>query len=136
MSSGQLFELARGDGESPQVFTKASAVRSKSLESSRETIDTTNSDSDNVRELLPGGGIKSKSSSFGGVVKIGNAQLLLVQADFESGAIVDYQITVPGLSTYIIPCQVTSFATSGDHNGSIDYSVSLESAGDWVTVDF
>ena len=118
-----------GDGASPESFTEAAGLRTKSLQLNAETVDVTNSDSTNKwRELLAGAGVKSMSVSGSGVFTDATADATL-QAEAVAQTILNYQVIVPGLGTFEGAFQLSQLQYAGEHNAEVTYEITLESAG-------
>lgn len=130
--TGSSFLLKRGDGGGPEVFTTIAGLRSTSFTISGETVDVTNKlSTGGQRELLAGAGTSSMSISGSGVFQADTDVIAMRQAVFDR-TISRYQIVFTD-GTYEGDFQVTSVEQSGEHNGEVTYSVSLESSGQ---VDF
>lgn len=125
--TGSSFLLKRGDGGGPEVFTTIAGLRSTSFTISGETVDVTNKLSSGSRELLAGAGTSSMSISGSGVFQADTDVIAMRQAVFDR-TIGNYQIVFTD-GTYEGAFQVTSVEQSGEHNGEVTYSVSLESSG-------
>jgi TP901-1 family phage major tail protein len=122
--------LKLGDGDSPEEFTAAAGLRTKSLTINSETVDVTSADnSSKWRELLEGAGVKNVAVSGSGVFK---DETVSTQVNTVAmGALHrNWQIVVPGLGTFEGRFQITSMQYAGDYNGEVSYDLSLESAGD------
>jgi len=120
-----------GDGVTPtEGFATIGGIRSASLSLNRETVDITNDDStDRWRELLAGAGVRSISISGSGIAKMGQP-IKDVLADYmDDEEFTNYQVIVPGLGTFEGPFELTQLDFSGEHNGAVQWSTSMESAG-------
>ena len=106
--------------------------RSNGFTINGETIDVTNKGSNGRRELLDGGGIKSMSVSGSGIFT-DDGYISDVQTAVLDGTLQDCDLVVPGFGTYSAQFAITSLEMSGEHNGEVTYSISLESSGD---IDF
>lgn len=125
---GKDLLLKRGDGGSPESFTTIAGLRSTSISLSDEMVDITNKDSSNQRTLLGGAGVNSVSISGSGVFTDGPSEVALRTA-FADGTLDNYQVIIPDLGTYQGAFQITSLEYSGEFNGEVTYSVSLEGSG-------
>jgi len=81
------------------------------------------------RELLEGAGITAMSISGSGVMDSASPNSLLRQLVM-AGTIRNWQVIVPGEGTYTGPFQITQYERNGPHDRHIDFSISLESAGE------
>lgn len=125
---GKDLLLKRGDGASPESFTTIAGLRSTSISLNDETVDVTNKDSSNARTLLGGAGVNSVSVTGSGVFTDQPSEVALRTA-FADGSLDNYQIIIPDLGSYTGAFQIVSLEYSGEFNGEVTYSVSLESGG-------
>lgn len=129
---GKKLLLKIGDGATVEVFTTVGGLRSNSFKVNNEFIDTTNKDSNGIRELMEGG-VSSVDVSGSGVAKNEALGLAALQtASFDpppNKKIRNFQIIDPGVGTYQGPFAIADFEKTGEHNGEVTYSVSLNSAG-------
>ena len=126
--SGLEFVLKIGDGGGPENFTVVGGFRSNTLGGNVETIDTTNKDSAEIRQLLPGKGTKAFSASGSGVF-VDDAGFAAAHTAFENKTADNWEILIPDFGTYTGPFMIPSLEFGGEHNGELTYSISLESAG-------
>lgn len=125
--SGLLLKI--GDGASPEIFTAAAGLRSKTITFSDEEVDvTSDDDTTKWRQLLEGGGIKSAAVSGSGVFK-DDAAAETIRAAFFAGTHYNYQVVIPAFGTVEGPFQITQLEYAGEHNGEATYSLGLASAG-------
>lgn len=130
MASGGIdFLLKRGDGASPEAFTTVGGFTTNAYNQSRALIETTNKSSNNNRQILPGKGTKSRTTTGSGQIEDKTA-LEAIQGDYESGASVNYQIIVPGLGTYEGPFIVQALNATGPHDDASTFDITLEAAAD------
>lgn len=125
---GALFLLKIGDGGNPETFTAIGGGRSHSIRINNEIVDATTKDSNKVRELLAGGGVQSLQIQGSGVF-IDDAAFGTAETAARNRTVNNYQVIVPGLGTYEGSFLITDLELSGDHNGEVQYSLTLESAG-------
>lgn len=119
-----------GDGGSPESFTAAVGLRTKSMKFNAESVDISNSDSVNKwRELLAGAGLKSATFTGSGVFKDDTTDET-IRAEYVAQTIKNYQIVIPGFGTWEGPFQITDLEYSGDHNKEVASNLTLESAGE------
>ena len=97
-----LLKMDDGTG----TFVTIGGIRTKRLALNAQTIDTTSADSINQwRELLAGGGVRRSSLTGGGVFKDQASDILLRQTFF-NGAVMNWQIIIPGFGTISGPYQI------------------------------
>ncbi len=125
---GKDFLLKIEDSGTPGTYLDVGGFRSNSFSMNNETIDITSKSSNNMRELLSGGGVQSFSTSGSGVF-MDDTTFTNVEGLARSKALHKWQIVVPDFGTYEAEFQVTSLEFSGEHNGEVTYSISLESSG-------
>jgi len=113
------------DGTAYQVV---GGFRSNSFSINGENIDVTNKGSAGYRELMEGGGIVSVSTSGSGVF-LDDLAFKDVHDKVLAQTHADCEITVPDFMTYTGNFAISSLEMSGEHNGEVTYSISLESAG-------
>lgn len=111
------------------TYTSVAALQTKSLQLNSDSVDVTNQDStDKWRELLAGAGVKRASVSGRGVFADSVVEAAVMQTVLD-GTIKSWQVIVPGLGAFAGLFQVTQCEYSGAHNGEVQYSISLDSAG-------
>ena len=93
-----------------------------------EAVDVTTMDSSNNRELLANGGIQTISISGSGVFTDAASESTLRTA-FGASSFSNYQVIVPDFGTYEGAFMIASLEYSGEYNGEVTYSVTLESSG-------
>lgn len=104
-------------------------LRSKRISFNSETIDITDSDSaGRWRELLAGSGVQRASVGGSGLFKDAQSDAE-IRSTFFSGAIMNWQLSIPGFGTIDGPFQITSLEYSGSHDGEVAFEIALESAG-------
>jgi TP901-1 family phage major tail protein len=117
-----------GDGASSEAFTTVGGLRSTSISLNDEAVDVTTMDSSNQRELLANGGIQTISISGSGVFTDAASETTL-RGKFGASTFSNFQIIIPGFGTYTGPFMVASLEYSGEYNGEVTYSVTLEGSG-------
>lgn len=128
---GKDLLLKKGSGNGDpllETFTAVGGFRSNSFTINGETIDITSKDSNGFREILDGGGIRSVSANGSGVF-MDDAIFAEVNTAVMQGSVFNWQVIVPDFGTYSGPFAVSSLEMSGEHNGEVTYTISLESAG-------
>ena len=122
---GREFILEVNDGNG---YKPVGGFRSNSFTINGETIDVTSKDSNGYRMLLEDAGIVSISTSGSGVF-VGGDEFGLVHSKMFAQQHVDCRLTVPGFKIYTGNFAISLFEMSGEHNGEVTYSISLESSG-------
>lgn len=125
---GKDLLLKIGDGATVEVFAAVAGMRSNSLKINNEYIDVTNKDSAGMRELIDGG-IQSMNVTGSGVFLNGAGFTLVHTKVLANGPPTNFQIIAPGLGTYEGPFAIVDFEITGEHNGEVTYSMTLDSAG-------
>lgn len=113
---------------SSDTYTTVGGLRSTSISFGDEAVDVTTVDSANHRELLANGGIQTVSISGSGVFTDAASETTL-QAAFGAASFSNYNVIVPDFGTYEGKFMVASLEYSGEYNGEVTYSVTLESSG-------
>jgi predicted secreted protein len=104
--------------------TRLLGGRTKTMTLNGEPVDITSDDSLGWRELLAEFGVQSVDVEVEGVLK----DAVLIAAWFAQG-LEDYAVTVTGIGTFTGDWLLTSVPLTGAHDGSIDYTGSLQSSG-------
>ena len=126
---GKDLLIKLGDGASPEVFTTVAGLRATTLSFNAQAIDTTNADStEQWRELLAGGGVKSATFSGSGVFKDAASDASL-RTVFFAQSCPNYQVTIPSFGTITGPFKLTSLSYEGPYDGELKIALSLASAG-------
>ena len=122
---GREFILQIHDGTN---YEDIGGFRSNSFSINGETIDVTNKDSAGSRQLMEGGGVVSISTNGSGVF-VGGDQILIVHNKVIAQEHADCKITIPGFMSYTGMFAISAFEMSGEHNGEVTYTLTLDSAG-------
>lgn len=125
---GSALLLKVGDGADPESFTTVGGLRSTSISMNDEAVDITTKDSGNYRELLANGGIQTLSVSGSGVFTDAASEST-IRTNFGASSFSNYQVIVPDFGTYEGAFMIASLEYSGEYNGEVSYSVTLESSG-------
>lgn len=113
-------------------YSTIASIRTKSLKIANEAVDVTTGDSANQwRELLANAGVKSMEISFSGLFDDG-VPLNLVNTLMLAGTIRNFKLTHPSLGTYTALFQISAFELAGEFNGALEFTATLESAGEVV----
>jgi TP901-1 family phage major tail protein len=110
------------------TYVTVGGLRSTAITLNDEAVDVTNKDSAGLRTLLADGGVHSISISGSGVFTDVAAEETLRTA-MNATAFKNFNVVIPDLGTYQGAFMVTSLEYSGEFNGEVTYSVSLESSG-------
>lgn len=113
---------------SGDTYVTVGGLRSTSISLGDEAVDVTTIDSSNVRELLANGGIQTVSISGSGVFTDAASEATLRTA-FGASSFSNFNVIVPDFGTYEGKFMVASLEYSGEYNGEVTYSVTLESSG-------
>ncbi len=121
--------LLKVDGDGLGSFTTVAGLRARAVAFNAATVDVTDAESTGRwRELLDGAGIKTARLTGSGIFKDA-ASDETVRGYFFNGTIRDWQVIVPDFGTIEGPFQVTTLEYSGQHDGEVNFELSLESAG-------
>ncbi|MEM7214842.1 MAG: phage major tail protein, TP901-1 family [Pseudomonadota bacterium] len=111
-------------------YTTVAGLRARQISFNAETVDITDSESSGRwRELLAGAGLRRSSVSGSGIFKDA-ASDEQVRTTFFNGAVVSWQIVIPGFGEVTGPFQIVSLEYSGLHDGEVTFELALESAGE------
>ena len=130
---GSAFLLKVGDGASPPVFATVAGLRTTQLSVNGEAVAITSKDSGGWRELLSGAGVRSVSVSGAGVFT-GSAAEARLKGNALSGMLDDYELSFESGERMRGRFLITRLDYAGDFNGERNYSVSLESSGEVVSL--
>ena len=90
---------------------------------------TSQDDTSRFRQLLAGAGVRSLSFTLEGVFKV-DAAIGTVNTYALADTIRDWQCIVPDFGTFEGNFQIASLEFSGEQDGEVRFSISLESGGD------
>ncbi|MEO0608014.1 MAG: phage major tail protein, TP901-1 family [Pseudomonadota bacterium] len=120
------------DSGTPERFTTLAGIRTTEIELNAQSVDGTAADSPNGwRELIAGAGVKTARVGGRGVFKDAESDAQMRQIFF-SGQIARWQLVIPGLGSISGPLQIKDLKWSGAHDGEMEFSVALESAGELI----
>lgn len=125
---GSALLIKIGNAGSPETFTTVGGLRSTSISLNDEAVDVTTMDSSNQRELLANGGIQTVSISGSGVFTDSTTEGTMRTA-FGAATFSNFQVIIPHFGTYEGAFMIASLEYSGEYNGEVTYSVTLESSG-------
>jgi len=129
---GRLFTISVGDGTSPGNFTVVAGVQTVGLTINNDPVDITTQDEAPWRELLGDTGMRSMSISGSGIFKDDMSGINVLEDLANSGEIYDFQLDFANLDQYQGRMLVASFEYSGGHVEAQTFSITLESAGQWI----
>jgi TP901-1 family phage major tail protein len=110
------------------TYVTVGGLRSTSISLNDEAVDVTNKDSAGVRNLLADGGVHSMSISGSGVFTDAATETTLKDA-MNAATFKNFQVIIPDFGTYTGAFMVATLEYSGEYNGEVTYSVTLESSG-------
>jgi len=123
--------LKRGDAASPEVFTAIAGATSTGFSQSNGEVDITTNDEDGVKTLLAGKYGMAGSTSLTGIAK-DEATLAAMRTGFAAGTILNYKLVVPGATgggTYSFAATISSLEETGEMDGALTYSLTLNTSG-------
>ena len=124
--------LVKVDNTGGGSFQTIGGVRSRSIKINSETVDVTNSDSTNQwRELIANAGVKSMELSVSGVF-LDDVYVNTVLTLANAGTIRNWQVIHTAIGTFQGAFHISNFEFSADHNGAVEFSMSMMSAGEIV----
>jgi TP901-1 family phage major tail protein len=130
---GSAFLLKVGNGAATPVFATVAGMRTTQLSVNGEAVNVTSKDSGGWRELLSGAGVRSVSVSGSGIFT-GSAAETRVKGNALAGLIDDYELSFESGEQMRGRFLVTRLDYSGDYNGERNYTLSLESSGQVVSL--
>lgn len=123
-----LFSVVTVDNASPTEYVNVGGFRTKSMTINNSAADVTNQESQQWREILSGGGIRSADFSGSGQF-IDDTGFEYVRDAVSTPANIEGKVTVPGLGTFVGMWHVSQLQLEGPHDQGVSYSFSLQSAG-------
>lgn len=113
------------------VFTQLGGMQTNSLTFNNEVVDVTNKGSLGFRTLLEAGGVRSLELNVTGIFDddagyrimrnaVQNGAHISCRMLFETGDVIEGQFAV------------ASVQNSGEYNGAVNYTISLQSANSWT----
>ncbi len=103
-------------------------LRSTSFTINGQEVEVTTKDSAGWRELLAGAGVTQMSITGSGVFQDGTS-LAALRVSCIAKTLATYSIVFESGDDYTGSFQVTSVEQSGEHDGEVTYSISLENSG-------
>lgn len=124
--AGRTLLLKVSDGAS---FVTVGGLRARSFELSQDMVDITHGESaGRWRELLGDAGVRRGRIEGAGIFR-DEASDERVRALFFNGEVANWQIVVPDFGTIEGAFLVTQLDYSGEHDGAVAFSMTIESAG-------
>src|ERR671916_1761378 len=130
---GSAFLLKIGNGGVPPVFATVAGMRTTQMSVNGEAVNVTSKDSGAWRELLSGAGVRSVSVAASGIFT-GSAAETRLKTNALTGLVDDYELSFESGERMRGRFLVTRLDYSGDYNGERNYTLSLESSGQVVSV--
>jgi TP901-1 family phage major tail protein len=130
---GSAFLLKVGNGANPPVYATVAGMRTTQMSVNGEAVNVTSKDSGGWRELLSGAGVRSVSVAASGIFT-GSAAEVRVRSNALSGTVDDYELSFESGERMRGRFLVTRLDYAGDYNGERNYSLSLESSGQVVSL--
>ncbi|HEY0013904.1 MAG TPA: phage major tail protein, TP901-1 family [Allosphingosinicella sp.] len=130
---GSAFLLKVGNGGTPPVFATVAGMRTTQMSVNGEAVNVTSKDSGGWRELLSGAGVRSVSVGASGIFT-GSAAEVRVRGNALAGLVDDYELSFESGERMRGRFLVTRLDYAGDYNGERNYSLSLESSGQVVSL--
>lgn len=110
--------------------TTVGGIRAGSINLNDSMVDVTDQGSTGrFRELLAAAGVKSISLSGSGVFKDSTSENAVL-TNWTNGTIPTWDVVVPLLGTFTGPFMITQIQYNGNHDGEVQFSISMESAGE------
>lgn len=129
--SGNNIVLQIGDGASPEVFTTIAGMRSNSMQVANDIVDITTKDSNHYREILSGGGNRKMTMNVSGIFNNAASEELLRNKAF-ANVLWGFKMII-GASDYVIgDFLISSYERTGEYDGNVTFSATLESSGAWA----
>lgn len=123
MAANSGRDLTIGFGATPVTLT---GVRTKGVTINNEPIDITNDDDNGWRDMLDEPGQKSVSISIEGVWVDNVIRAIAVSA---TDVATEATVTYPDTSTLDGNWYIANYAETGEYNGAVTFSATLESQG-------
>jgi TP901-1 family phage major tail protein len=130
---GSAFLLKVGDGAAPPAYATVAGLRTTQLSVNGEAVVITNKGSGGWRELLSGAGVRSVSVSGAGVFT-GSAAETRLKGNALAGVLDDYELSFESGERMRGKFLVSRLDYAGDFNGERNYTLSLESSGEVVSL--
>ncbi len=114
------------------TYVTVAAAREVEITVANEAVDITNSDDAGVRKLLENAGVNSVSVTLSGIYW-DDATSAPIRAAGMTNVHKNFRIKIPksptGIYTYQGTFMIESYKESASYNGTVNYSLTLQSAG-------
>lgn len=128
-SYGKNLRIKIGDGGSPESFTPIGGARQDQFTLNNGAIDITNKDTNDWRQILQDAGTRQATISITGIFSDTASEAALRLAAINR-AIVNYQVVLPNGDIWEGPFYVSTISDTAAYNDAMQYSATLESAGE------
>lgn len=128
---GRELLLKVEDSPAAGTFTTVGGLRTNTFTINNEAVEITTKDSLGKRRLLEGAGVNSISISGEGVAQ-DDTPLSLVLAAAQDNTHLNFQLIDPATTnggTYEGEFMIESFEQTGEYNGAVNFTITLQSAG-------
>jgi len=126
--SGTLVLIKVGNGGSPETFTTIGGLRTSAMTLSNHTMDASNVQLGQWKQLQSNSGIMSMSISGGGMFTDSAAEEMVCGYAFAQ-SVNNYQLIFANGDMVSGPFMITAYSRSGDFQDEEIYTLTLESAG-------
>ena len=130
---GSAFLLKIGDGELPPAYQTVAGLRTTQMSINGDTVVVTHKQSGGWRELLSGAGTRSVSVGAAGIF-LGSDAEASIRSHALAGTLEDYELSFESGERMRGRFLVTRLEYAGDFNGERNYTLSLESSGEVVSL--
>lgn len=112
------------------TYVNVAGGRTKTLTLNDAEVDVTTSDSPGRwRQLLAEAGVRTVGTSMQGVF-VDDAGFEAARAAFFAGEIKNWKVIIPDFGAFAGLFQLTGLEMAGEYNGSVNYTLTLASAGE------
>ena len=130
---GSAFLLKIGSGGVTPTYATVAGLKTTQLSINGDPVVITNKGSGGWRELLTGAGVRSVSVAASGIFT-GSTAEVQVRGLALSGSLEDYELSFESGERMRGAFLVTRLEYAGDFNGERNYTLSLESSGEVVSL--
>lgn len=128
---GKDFVLQVEDSAGAGTYTTIAGLRAKTFAKAAEAIDATSHGSNQNREIVDGAGIKSLNVSGSGIMDTDKTTIQRIEDAHDNQTLTNFRLvdSSSGGRTYTASFKITSLEVTGEYNGALEFSISLESSG-------
>jgi len=130
---GSAFLLKISNGATPAAYQTVAGLRTTQMSITADSVVVTNKGSGGWRELLSGAGVRAVSVSAAGIF-LGSAAEAKLRANAMAGALDDYELSFEDGEKLRGRFLLQRLDYAGDFNGERNYTLSLESSGEVVSL--